>query len=374
MLPFTTKADLSDAYPIGMLTVPIQQIVHLHPTSGITGRPIVVGYTRRDLESWTEVIVRCLASCGIHQGDVVQNACGYNLFIDGLGLHYGAETLGATVIPISGGDTDHQIMVMKDFSVSAICCTPSYFMYLVEKAEKLGIDLRELPLRAGAFVTDSWSDAMRRRIEESAGIKAYDIYGLPEIIGPGIGAECCHQNGLHIFEDHFYPEIVDPESGDLLGDGEEGELVLTTLNREAMPLIRYRTPDLAAIIAEPCQCGRTMRRIRRIARRGGEMCVVEGVSVFPSQIEAALMTVEGALPNYQIVLTQEKGLDRVEVQIEVTARIISDQIGAMEGLQSKLADEIEHSLGIRVPVRLVEPHTIERSSDKDQRVVDRRAT
>jgi len=373
MLPFTTKADLSDAYPIGMLTVPIQQIVHLHPTSGITGRPIVVGYTRRDLESWTEVIVRCLASCGIHQGDVVQNACGYNLFIDGLGLHYGAETLGATVIPISGGDTDHQIMVMKDFSVSAICCTPSYFMYLVEKAEKLGIDLRELPLRAGAFVTDSWSDAMRRRIEESAGIKAYDIYGLPEIIGPGIGAECCHQNGLHIFEDHFYPEIVDPESGDLLGDGEEGELVLTTLNREAMPLIRYRTPDLAAIIAEPCQCGRTMRRIRRIARRGGEMCVVEGVSVFPSQIEAALMTVEGALPNYQIVLTQEKGLDRVEVQIEVTARIISDQIGAMEGLQSKLADEIEHSLGIRVPVRLVEPHTIGRSSDGNKRVVDRRA-
>jgi phenylacetate-CoA ligase len=321
---------------------------------------------------WTEVIVRCLASCGIHQGDMIQNACGYNLFTDGLGLHYGAETLGATVIPISGGDTDHQLMVMKDFGVSAICSTPSYFLYLVERAEKMGLDLHELPLRAGAFVDEPWSEAMRRRIEESAGIRAYHLYGLPEIIGPGVGAECCHQNGLHIFEDHFYPEIVDPETGKPLPDGREGELVLTTLSKEAMPMIRYRTPDLAAIVAEPCPCGRTMRRIRRIGRRSGDMVVIQGINVFPSQIEAALLAVEGTLPPYQIVLMQKEGLDQVEVEIEVTPQIFSDQVGALESLQSKLAGAIEHTLGIRVPVRFVEPHTIQASGGKAGQVVDKR--
>ena len=373
-LPFTVKTDLADTYPFGMFAVPIQQIVRLHPPSGATGKPIVVAYTGRDLEVWTELLVRCLASCGINQGDVIQNACGYNLFTDGLGLHHAAESLGATVIPVSGGDTDHQIMVMKDFGVSAICSTPSYFLHLVERAAKIGVDLRELPLRAVALVAGPWSEAMRRRIEESAGIKAYDIYGLPEIIGPGIGAECSCQNGLHIFEDHFYPEIIDPDSGDPLPDEQEGELVLTSLSKEAMPMIRYRTPDLAAIIAEPCPCGRTVRRIRRIGRRSDEMFVVQGVTVFPSQIEAALLAVEGTLPDYQIVLEQEEGLDQVEVQIEVTPQVFSDQIGAMESLQSKLGDEIEHTLGIRLPVRLVEPHTIERNRDKATRVVDKRGT
>ncbi len=371
-LPLSVKADLSDTYPCGMFAVPLQQVAALYTPSGTTGKPVVVALTRRDLEVWTEVIVRSLSSCGIHQGDIIQNACGYNLFTDGLGLHYGAETLGATVIPISGGDTDHQIMIMKDFGVSAICSTPSYFLYLVERAEKMGVDLRELPLRAVVLVAGPWSEAMRRRIEELAGIKAYDIYGLPEIIGPGIGAECCHQNGLHIFEDHFYPEIVDPESGQPLAEGQEGELLLTTLSKEAMPMIRYRTPDLAAIIAEPCPCGRTMRRIRRIARRSDDVFVIQGVNVFPSQIEAALLAVEGPLPKYQIVLTQEKGLDQAEVQIEVTAQIFSDQIRAMETLQSKLAAEIERTVGIGVPVRLVEPHTIERGGGK--RVIDKRGT
>ncbi|MHC4401917.1 MAG: phenylacetate--CoA ligase family protein [Planctomycetota bacterium] len=370
-LPFTVNSDLRDTYPFGMFAVPIQQVVHLHPPSGVAGKPIVVASTRRDLEVWTEVIVRSLASCGIHRGDVIQNACGYNLFTDGLGLHYGAETLGATVIPISGGDTDHQIMVMKDFDVSAICCTPSYFLYLIERAVKIGIDLRELPLRAVALVAGPWSEAMRRRIEESAGIKAYDIYGLPEIIGPGVGAECCHQNGLHVLEDHFYPEIIDPKTGDLVPDGEEGELVVTTLSKEATPLIRYRTTDLAAMIAEPCPCGRTMRRIRRIGRRD-DMFVIQGTSVFPSQIEAALLTVEGTLPQYQIVLTQEEGLDQFEVQIEVTPQVFSDQVSAIESLQSKLAREIEHTLGVRAPVRFVEPHTVERSGDKAKRVIDKR--
>lgn len=369
-LPFTVKSDLSDTYPRGMLAVPVGQVAALYAPSGTIGKPAVVALTRRDLEVWTEVIVRGLSACGIHQGDVIQNACGYNLFTDGLGLHHGAETLGATVIPVSGGDADHQIMIMKDFGVSAICATPSYFLHLVERAKKIDVDLRELPLRAVALVAGPWSEAMRRRIEELAGIKAYDIYGLPEIIGPGIGAECCHQNGLHIFEDHFYPEIVDPESGDPLPEGEEGELVLTTLSRQAMPMIRYRTPDLAAIISEPCPCGRTMRRIRRVARRSEDVFVIQGVNVFPARIEAALLAVEGTLPKYQIVLTQEEGLDQAEVRIEVTSRIFSDQIGALENLQSKLAAEIERTVGIAVPVRLVEPNSIE--GDQGKRVVDRR--
>ncbi len=373
-LPFTAKSDLRDHYPSGMFAVPLQDVAGLHPPSGTTGKPIVVASTRQDLEVWTEVIVRSLASCGIHQGDVIQNACGYNLFTDGLGLHYGAQSLGATVIPISGGDTDHQIMVMKDFGVSAICSTPSYFLYLVERAAKMGVDLRELPLRAVVLVASSWSEAMRRRIEESAGIKAYDIYGLPEVIGPGIGAECVYQDGLHVFEDHFYPEIVDPDSGGPLPDGEEGELVLTTLSKQAMPLIRYRTPDVAVIVAEPCACGRTMRRIRRVGRRSEELIVFEGVSVLPSQIEAALLTVEGSLPRYQVVLSQEEGLDRVEVQVEVTPQIFSDQVGALEKLQSKVAAEMERTLGIRVPVRFVEPNTIETGPGKTARIVDRRGT
>jgi len=371
-LPFTLKGDLCDTYPFGMFAVPLQEAAGLYPPSGTMGRPIVVAYTRRDLAVRTELLVRCLACCGIHQGDVIQNACGYNLFTDGLAVQHGAEALGATVVPVSGGDTDHQIMVMKDFDVSAVCSTPSYFVHLLERAEKIGVDLRELPLRAVVFVGEPWSEAMRRRIEESAGIKAYDIYGLPEIMGPGVGAECHVQSGLHIFEDHFYPEIIDPQTGNPLADGEEGELVLTTLSKEAMPMIRYRTPDLAAIIPEPCPCGRTMRRIRRIARRSDDMFVIRGVNVFPSQIEAALLAVEGALPQYQIVLTQEEGLDQVEVQIEVTPQIFSDQVGAVESLQSKLVQEIEHSIGIRVPVRLVEPRSIERSGGQASRVIDRR--
>jgi len=373
-LPFTVQGDLGDAYPFGMLAVPLQQVLRLHPSSGATGKPIAAAYTRRDLDVWTELIVRSLASCGVGRGDVVQNACGYELFTDGPGLNYAGEVLGATVIPISGGDAGRQITVMKDFGVSVICSTPSYFLYLVERAEKMGVDLRELPLRIGVFVAEPWSEAMRRRIEESAGIRAYDVYGLPESTGPGVGAECRHQSGLHLFEDHFYPEIVDPATGEPLADGREGELVLTALSKEAMPLVRYRTRDLTAIVAEPCPCGRTLRRIRRIDRRGDEMFTVQGVNVFPSQIEAALLAVEGTLPHYQIVLTQANGLDQVEVQIEVTPQVFSDRIGALESLQSKLAHEIEDALGISVPVRLVEPHTIERSRGRAKRVVDKRET
>ncbi|HPA21203.1 MAG TPA: phenylacetate--CoA ligase [Verrucomicrobiae bacterium] len=371
-LPFTTKADLRDTYPSGMFAVPSAQIASLHTSSGATGEPIVVAYTRRDMEVWTEVIVRCLVACEFHQRDIVQNACGHHLFADGLGLQAGVEALGATVIPVSGGDADHQVMVMRDFNVSAVCSTPSYFLYLVERAEKLGIDLCKLPLRVGAFVGGPWSESIRRRIEASAGIKAYFIFGLAELIGPGVGTEGCHQNGLHIFEDHFYPEIVDPETGAILPPDKEGELVLTTLSKEAMPLIRYRTEELAAIRAEPCPCGRTLRQIRRVGRRGEDMCVIQGVSVYPSQIEAALLAVEGNLPHYQIVLTQDKGLDQVEVQIEITPEIFSDRVSAMETLEMQLARKIGDALSIPVAVRLVEPRSIERSGDRARRVIDRR--
>ncbi len=371
-LPFTTRAELGDAYPFGTLAVPLEQILRLHPSGAPTGKPIAAAYTRRDLDVWSELVVRSLACCGVERGDVVQNVSGYELFTDGPGLHYAGETLGATVVPIAGGDAARQITVMKDFGVSVICSTPSYFLHLVERAEKMGVDLRTLPLRIGAFVAEPWSDAMRRRIEESAGIRAFDLYGPAEIIGPGVGAECPHQSGLHLFEDHFYPEIVDPATGEPLADGREGELVLTALSREAMPLVRYRTRDLTAIEAEPCPCGRTLRRIRRVDRRGDEMFVLQGVNVFPAQIEAALLAVEGTLPHYQIVLTRDSGLDQAEVQVEVTPQVFSDRIGALESLQSKLASEVERTLGISVPVRLVEPQTIERSRGMARRVVDKR--
>ncbi|HIQ22058.1 MAG TPA: phenylacetate--CoA ligase family protein [Planctomycetes bacterium] len=371
-LPFTTKDDLRHAYPFGMFAVPIDQVAGLHPPSGLTDKPIVLAYTRRDLEMWTEVIVRCLACCGVRRGDIIQNGCGYNLFTDGLGLHYGAERLGAVVIPISGGDTDHQIMVMRDFGVSAICCTPSYLLYLIERAERLGVDLRQLPLRAAVLVAEPYSEAMRARIEEAAGIKAYEVYGSPEVLGLGVGAECPCQNGLHVLEDHFFPEIVDPATGEPLPEGEEGELVLTTLSRDAMPLLRYRTGDLTALLADPCPCGRTLRRIRRVGRRRGEMFVIEGVEVYVSQVEAALLAVEGTLPHYQIMLTQQEGLDQAEVRVEVTRQVLSDRVGALERLQHRLEQEILRATGVAIPVRLVEPQTIERQRGKGPRIVDTR--
>ena len=304
-LPFTTESDLSDAYPFAMLAVPVGQIVRINPLAGTTGKPLVVAYTRRDLEMWTELMIRSLACCGIHHGDVLQNACVGELFADGLGLHQAAEALGATVIPVSG-DIDRQLMAMKDLGVSAVCSTPSQFLHLAERAEKLGVSLRELPLRAGIFLAELWNEATRRQIEDVAAIKAYDLYRLPDVIGPGVGAECIHQNGLHVFEDHLCPEIVDPVSGAVLPDGQEGELVLTTLSKEAMPLVRYRTRDCTALMTELCPCGRTLRRIRRIGRRSDNVFLIQGVHVFPAQIEAALRAVEGTLPHYQIVLTQER--------------------------------------------------------------------
>jgi len=371
-LPFMVKTDLRDTYPFGLFASPMQEIVRLHASSGTTGKPIVVAYTQQDVAVWASVMVRTFAAYGLHAGDIIQNAYGYGLFTGGLGAHYGGEALGATVIPISGGNTDRQILVLRDFGVTAICCTPTYFLHLLDRAGEMGVDMRALPLRAGVFGAEPWTEAMRAHIEQTSGIKAYDIYGLTEIIGPGVGSECRCQAGLHLFEDHFYPEIIDPRTGKALGEGQEGELVLTTLSKQAMPMIRYRTRDITAVIPEPCECGRTIRRIRRIGRRSDDMFIIRGVNVFPAQVEAALLAVEGTLPHYQIVLTRQKGLDQMEVQVEVTPEVFSDKVRALEDLQKKLSHALENSLNIRVAVALVGPHTIQRSEGKAKRVIDKR--
>jgi phenylacetate-CoA ligase len=372
-LPFTEKNDLRDTYPYGLFAAPIADVVRLHASSGTTGKPIVVGYTQDDLDIWSSVMLRSFAATGLHAGDVLQNAYGYGLFTGGLGAHYGAERLGATVIPISGGNTERQIMVMRDFGVTAICCTPSYFIHLMETVAAKGVDFSELRVRAGIFGAEPWTEEMRSHIEAGSGVKAYDIYGLSEIIGPGVGIECEAQQGLHIFEDHFLPEIVDPQSGAVLADGEEGELVLTTITKQAFPMIRYRTHDITSIIIERCDCGRTLRRIRRIRSRSDDMMIIRGVNVFPSQIESALLSVEETVPHYQILLSNKGGLDQIEVQVEVTPAMFGDRISQLEKLRAGLELAIEHTLGLRVPVHLVEPHTIARSEGKARRVLDLRA-
>jgi len=371
-LPFTVKADLRDNYPFGLFASPMSEVVRLHASSGTTGKPIVVAYTQEDIATWTSVVGRALAGCGLHRGDVIQVSYGYGLFTGGLGAHYGAEGIGATVVPTSGGHADRQIMLMKDFGVTALCCTPSYFIHLIERAAEMGIDMKELPIRAGVFGAEPWTDEMRRHIEQGANIEAFDIYGLSEIIGPGVGCECRRHTGLHIFEDHFYPEIIDPETGEVLPEGAEGELVLTTLSKQAMPMIRYRTRDITCILPGRCGCGRTMRRIGRIGRRSDDMLILRGVNVFPSQIETALLQVEGALPHYQIVLTRSQGLDQMEVQVEVTPNMFNDRMGALQTVHARLQAALDRVLGIRVRVALVEAHSIERSEGKAKRVIDRR--
>jgi len=371
-LPFTIKTDLRDTYPFGLFASSMTDIVRLHASSGTTGKPIVVAYTRKDVDVWANVMVRTFAACGLGAGDIIQNSYGYGLFTGGLGAHYGAEALGATVIPTSGGNTDRQIMVMKDFGVTAICCTPSYFLHLLDRAEEMGISVKDLPLRAGIFGAEPWTESMRIRIESKAKIKAYDIYGLSEIIGPGVASACSAQNGLHVFEDHFLPEIIDTETLKPVPEGQEGELVLTTLSKDAMPMIRYRTRDVTRFITETCPCGRTIRRIERIGRRSDDMFIIRGVNVFPSQIEEALLRVEGTLPHYQIILTRVNDLDEMEIQVEVTSDIFSDKVRALEDLQRKIGYAVEHTLGIRGKISLVQPHTIARSEGKAKRVLDKR--
>ncbi len=371
-LPFMQKTDLRDTYPYGLFARPMKDVVRLHASSGTTGKPIVVGYTRDDMKVWSSVMARTFCACGLSEHDVVQNAFGYGLFTGGLGAHYGAEALGATVIPISGGNTERQIMVMQDFGVTAICSTPSYFLHLIEAIEAVGTGFKDLKLKIGVFGAEPWTDGMRAHIEERIHIKAYDIYGLTEIIGPGVATECALQSGLHVFEDHFLMEIVDPKTGRILPDGEEGELVLTTLSKQAIPMIRYRTHDITSIIPERCACGRSIRRINRISHRSDDMMIIRGVNVFPSQIEAALLKVEKSLPHYQIVLSRREGLDQLEVQVEVTGDMFRDRVSALEQLQKKFSHAIEHVLGLRAQVRLVEPQSIARSQGKAKRVIDQR--
>ncbi|MEA1997268.1 MAG: phenylacetate--CoA ligase, partial [Gemmatimonadota bacterium] len=319
-LPFTTKQDLRDNYPFGMFTVPMKDVVRVHSSSGTTGKPTVVGYTRADIALWAEVMARSFGCAELGAGDIIQNAYGYGMFTGGLGAHYGAECIGATVIPISGGNTKRQIMILEDFGSTGLCCTPSYSLYIAEVAAEMGIDIRQLPLKVGVFGAEPWSDAMRKSIEENLGIDALDIYGLSEIIGPGVANECMEKNGLHVFDDHFIPEIINPETGEGLDWGERGELVFTTVTKEAMPLIRYRTSDVTSLNPEPCPCGRTHTRMARVSGRTDDMLIVRGVNVFPSQIESVLVGVEEAEPHYQIILRREGSLDTLEVQVEVGER------------------------------------------------------
>jgi phenylacetate-CoA ligase len=371
-LPFTVKTDLRDTYPFGLVASPMQEIVRFHASSGTTGKPIVVAYTQEDIDDWTRAMVRSLAACGVHNGDIIQVAYGYGLFTGGLGAHYGAEAIGASVIPISGGNTDRQIMILKDFGATVICCTPSYFLHIIERATEMGVNIKELPLRTGVFGAEPWTEDMRERIEAGSDVKAYDIYGLSEIVGPGVAMECIHQAGPHIFEDMFYPEIIDPKTLEPLPDGTEGELVLTTLCKRAMPMLRYRTRDITSLEPARCACGRTLRRIRRIGRRSDDMLIIRGVNLFPSQIEAALLKIEGTLPHYQIVVDRQKGLDTLEVQVEVTNEAFSDTVSGLEQMQKRLAHSIESITGLRPALKLVAPRTIQRSEGKAKRVIDKR--
>jgi phenylacetate-CoA ligase len=373
LLPFSVKTDLRDTYPYGLFAVPMSEVVRLHASSGTTGKPIVVGYTAQDMEVWKQVIMRTLYAAGFRRSDIVQNMYGYGLFTGGLGIHGGLEALGATVIPISGGNSERQIMVMKDFNVTAICGTPSYFIHLIEVAQKMGLDFRkDLKVKRGLFGAEPWTEEMRKYIEDATGIEAYDIYGLSEIIGPGVGGECHCKDGLHIFEDHFLAEIVDTQTLQPLPDGQEGELVITSISKQAMPVIRYRTRDITSIETRPCACGRSLRRIRRISRRSDDMIIIRGVNVFPSQIETALLKTEASLPHYQITLTRKSGLDQMEVRVEITDAMLKDSVGAMEKLQKRFSRNIEQITGLHTPVILVQPGSIPRSEGKAKRVIDNR--
>ncbi|AJF06664.1 phenylacetate--CoA ligase family protein [Geoalkalibacter subterraneus] len=371
--PFTYKQDMRDNYPYGLFAVPLDQIVRIHASSGTTGKPTVVGYTRRDIETWSELMARSFVAAGAHQGDVIHNAYGYGLFTGGLGAHYGAEKLGASVIPMSGGNTKKQIMIMQDFGSTVLTCTPSYSLFLAETAAEMGLDMRDFKVRIGIFGAEPWSDKMRDEIQGKCNLTAIDIYGLSEILGPGVAIECHQaQHGLHIWEDHFLPEIIDPETGEVLPDGEKGELVITTITKEGIPLIRYRTRDITRLISEPCICGRTHKRIERLSGRSDDMLIIRGVNVFPSQIESVLITIEGVEPHYQLIVDLDENLDTLEVQVEVNEKTFSDEIKVLQDLSNRIRKEIKDLLGVTCKVRLVEPKSLARSEGKAKRVIDNR--
>jgi len=373
-LPFTSKTDFRDNYPYGLMTVPLEKVVRIHSSSGTTGKPIIVPYTEADVDMWSEVMARTLASAGMTKNDVMQNAYGYGLFTGGLGFHYGCERLGAMVIPAGGGNTKRQILLIQDLGTTVITCTPTYAFILNETAKEMGIDFRETKLRLGIHGAEPWSEQMRKDIEERLGISAINVYGLTEVIGPGVSVECEHKNGMHIWEDHFLVEIINPATGEQLPYGQEGELIITTLTKEAQPVIRFRTRDITKLIAEPCQCGRTMVRMARITGRSDDMLVVRGVNVFPSQIESVLLEVEGVEPHYLIVVDRRDvfSTEDLEIWVEVSEAVFSDEMQKMEKLEKKLRAEMDSVLGISARIKLVEPRTITRTEGKAKRVVDRK--
>jgi phenylacetate-CoA ligase len=373
-LPFTSKDELRQTYPYGLLACDRADLVEIHTSSGTTGTPVVAAYTAADIDMWSEVMARTLSMAGCVKGDTVQNGYGYGLFTGGLGVHYGARRIGANIVPISSGNTRRQLAVMRDFGTTLLTCTPSYSLFLAEAAREEGIDFRELPLKAGCFGAEPWSESMRTEIEAKLNISAHDIYGLTELIGPGVAAECEEKNGKHFNEDYFYPEIIDPKTGAVLPDGEKGELVITSLKREGTPLLRYRTRDITFLMREPCPCGRTSVRIHRLLGRTDDMMIIRGVNCFPSQIENVLMRIEGTQPHYQIVIDRgATHLDEIEVQVEVEEAVFSDVTRGMEQLRKRIHDELKSELGISAHIKLVEPRSIARSEGKAKRIIDKRS-
>ncbi|MCK3684112.1 phenylacetate--CoA ligase [Maribellus sp. YY47] len=371
-LPFTIKSDLRDNYPFGMFTVPMSEIVRLHASSGTTGKPTVVGYTRNDLQMWAEVVTRSLGMAGVHQKDIVQVAYGYGLFTGGLGLHYGTENLGATVIPISGGNTQKQIQLMQDFGSTVIACTPSYALFLAEVMKDMGVAPESLKLRVGIFGAEPWSESMRKEIENKLKIKAIDIYGLSEVVGPGVSCECEYQCGMHVNEDHFIPEIINPETLEPVAPGEIGELVFSTITKEGIPILRYRTRDLTRLIYDKCQCGRTLVRMEKCMGRSDDMLIIRGVNVFPSQVESVLLSMSETEPHYLLIVDRVGTLDVLKLMVEVQEQFFSDEVKELEALKKKITSNIQSTLGISVDVKLVEPKTIERTAGKAKRVIDNR--
>jgi phenylacetate-CoA ligase len=372
-LPFSTKQDLRENYPFGMFAVPMDNVVRIHASSGTTGQPTVVGYTRRDIDTWATLMARSLMSGGATRGDIIHNAYGYGLFTGGLGVHYGAEKLGASVIPVSGGNTKRQVVIMKDFGPTILTCTPSYGLHLGEVAEDMGVSFRDLRFRYGIFGAEPWSEKMREEIEAKLGLTAVDIYGLSEVIGPGVAIECHEaKQGLHIFEDHFIPEVIDPDTGKPLPYGETGELVFTSITKEAFPVIRYRTRDITSLNPEPCVCGRTHVRMKKVSGRTDDMLIIRGVNVFPSQIESVLMEIQGVEPHYQLVVEREGNLDILTVMVEIDEKLFSDEVKSLQSLERSIEKNIKDYLGVSAKVKLVEPKGIARSEGKAVRVLDKR--
>jgi phenylacetate-CoA ligase len=371
-LPFTYKTDLRDTYPYGLFAAPMQEVVRIHASSGTTGKQTVVGYTKNDIDVWAECVARAMVSVGGSSEDIVHISYGYGLFTGGLGLHDGATKLGAAVVPVSTGNTARQINIFKDFGSTILCCTPSYAMYLAEAVKESGISPDELKLRIGIFGAEPWTEEMRQEIEKGLGIKAYDIYGLSEVCGPGVACNCYMQNGLHVQEDHFIPEIIDPDTGEVLPEGESGELVFTCITKEALPLIRYRTRDISSLIYEPCECGRTTVRMTKPCGRTDDMLIIRGVNVFPSQVESVLLNIEGVSPHYHITVDRVNNLDTMEVQVEMSPSLFSDSVKVIQEKEKTIKQALLSTLNISVGVKLVSPKTISRSEGKANRVTDNR--